>query len=602
VTRRVLGLGSVLVAVVALVAAAPGAAPPLPPAEWMLEQVKTLASPPMDGRAPGTPGADHAAAHIAAIFKAAGLAPGGEAGTYLQSFSVPTGLKLGPSTALAMVAPAARAFQLGRDFTPLSVSADGSAAGDLVFVGYGITAPELSYDDYAGLDVRDKVVLLMTREPRSRDPSSPFRRDEAQHYAGREHKLINARQHGAAAVLIVSHPRTEGAQLPALGGPSHSLGVVAAAVTRETAAALLAPAGHTLAEAADAIDDALAPRSSPVARVKVRVEASVVRERGTAHNVVGVLPGTDAALRDQAVVIGAHYDHLGRGGETSLAPDQQGQIHHGADDNASGTAVVMALARAFAAAGGAPRTLVFAAFSGEEIGLLGSAEYVRRPAVPIDRTVLMLNLDMVGRLRNGRLYIGGIDSGTGLRTVVADVTRGLSLTLELPSSPFGPSDHTSFYVAGCPVLFFFTGAHADYHRPSDTWDRINAAGLATVGTVAARVVSAVAAAATPPAYAKVDTPPSRGPRGYGAIFGIVPSFGDGGTPGVEISGVRPDSPAEKAGVKAGDVIVKFAGVDVKTLEDLTFVLRGRRPGDEVQVVFRRDGREHTVRAVLAERR
>jgi peptidase M28-like protein/PDZ domain-containing protein/PA domain-containing protein len=600
VTRRLLVLGFL---VVALVGAAPGAAPPLPPAEWMLEQVKTLADPAMEGRAPGTAGAERAAAHIAAAFKAAGLTPGGEAGTFMQSFSVPTGLRLGTANSLATVAPAARPFDLGTDFTPLSVSPDGAVTSDLVFVGYGITAPEVGYDDYAGVDVRDKVVLMLTREPRAQDPASPFRRDETQHYAGREHKLINARQHGAAAVLIVAHPRGDQTRLPVLGGQGQSLGVLAAAVSSATAEALLAPMRTRLGEVADAIDQALAPRSAAVAGVKVRVEVNVVRERGTARNVIGLLTGTDPALREQAIVIGAHYDHLGRGGETSLAPDQHGQIHPGADDNASGIAVVMALARAFAAAGGAPRTLVFAAFSAEEMGLLGSAEYVRRPAMPMDKTVLMVNLDMVGRLREGRLYIGGIDSGSGLRAVVTEAIRNLSLALEMPASPFGPSDHTSFYVAGCPVLFFFTGVHGDYHRPTDTWDRINAAGLATVGTVVSRVVTAVAAEPKAPAYVKVDTPPAgRAGRGYGAFFGIVPSFGDGGAPGLRITGVRPDSPAERAGVRAGDVIVKFAGVDVKTLEDLTFVLRGRRPGDEVQIVVLRDGREQTVRAVLSERR
>jgi hypothetical protein len=537
---------------------------------------------------------------VAAAFKAAGLTPAGETGTYLQSFSVPTGLRLGMPNTLAVLVPTPRPLALGKDFTPLSVSANGSATGELVFVGYGITAPDLGYDDYAGIDVRDKVVLLLTREPRSQDPASPFRRAEAQHYAGREHKIINARQHGAAAVLVVPHPRAEDPRLPILGGQGQSLGILAAALDRTTAETLLGSSGMKLGEVTGAIDAALAPRSAPVLGVKIRMEVNIVRERGTAHNVVGLLRGTDPTLRDQAIVIGAHYDHLGRGGETSLAPDRYGEVHHGADDNASGTTVVMALARAFAAAGGAPRTLVFAAFSGEELGLLGSAEYVRRPAIPIDRTVLMVNLDMVGRLRAGRLYIGGIDSGTGLRPVVMDATRGLSLAVELPPSPIGPSDHTTFYVAGCPVLFFFTGGHSDYHRPSDTWDRINGEGLVTVGTVVARVVSVVASGPTPPAYVKIDPPRGRAGR-YGPFFGVVPEFGADGVPGVTITGVRPGSPADKAGVRPGDVIVKFAGVDVKTLEDLMFVLRGRHAGDEVQVVVVRDGREQTVRAVLGER-
>ena len=597
-TRRLLGLGFLLVA---LVAAAPAAGPPLPSAEWMLEQVRTLAGPAMEGRGSGTPGADLAAAHVASVFKAAGLAPAGEGGTFFQSFSVPTGLRFGTPNTLAMLAPAAQTFDLGRDFTPLSPSDNGSVTGELIFVGYGITAPDLGYDDYAGVDARGKVALMMTREPRAQDPASPFRRAEAQHYAGREHKLINAREHGVAAVLIVTHPRSDAARLPVLSGGSQSLRILAAAVSGATAEALLAPGGIELGDAADAIDGATAPRSAPVPGVSVRLDVDVVRERATTRNVVGLLRGTDPALRDQAIVIGAHYDHLGRGGETSMAPDQHGEIHPGADDNASGTAAVMALARAFGAAGGAPRTLVFAAFSGEELGLLGSAEYLRRPAVPVDKTVLMVNLDMVGRLREGRLHIGGADSGTGLRAMVTEAARDLSLSLELPPSPFGPSDHTSFYVAGVPVLFFFTGVHGDYHRPSDTWDRINAPGLATVGTVVARVVSAVAAGPAAPTYVKVDAPRSRGGLGYGPYFGVVPLFGDAAAAGVKITGVRPGSPAEQAGVRVGDVIVKFAGVDVKTLDDLMFVLRGRRVGDEVPVVVLRDGSPREVRAVLAER-
>jgi hypothetical protein len=569
----------------------------------MLEQVKTLAGPAMEGRGSGTRGADLAAAHVAAVFKAAGLTPVGEAGTYLQSFSVPTGLRLGTPNTLAVTGPAARAFTLGTDFTPLTISTNGTAAGEVLFAGYGITAPELGYDDYAGLDAKGKIVLVMSREPRSQDPASPFRRHDAHHYTERDYKIINARQHGAAAVLLAAHPASGDPPLPVARGQSEPQGVLAVGVTRSAAEALLGSAGLRFGDLADAIDASLTPRSALLPGVTMRVDVTLVRERGMAHNVIGLLRGTDPALRDQAIVIGAHYDHLGRGSDSSLAPDQHGQIHPGADDNASGTAVVMALARAFAAAGGTPRTLVFAAFSGEELGLLGSAEYVRRPAVPLDKTVLMANLDMVGRLRDGRLYIGGIDSGTGLRDVVTEATRGLSLSLELPASPIGPSDHTSFYVAGSPVLFFFTGVHTDYHRPSDTWDRVNAQGLATVGAVVARVVSAVASGATAPAYVKLDTPRSvGGGGGYGPVFGIVPSFGDGGAAGVRITGVRPGSPAEKAGVRAGDVVVKFAGVDVKTLEDLTFALRGRRAGDEIQVVVLRDGREHTVSAVLAERR
>jgi hypothetical protein len=327
------------------------------------------------------------------------------------------------------------------------------------------------------------------------------------------------------------------------------------------------------------------------------LQAFSLEGRGTAANVIGLVPGRHPGLRSEAVVIGAHYDHLGHGAWGSNALDQIGAVHHGADDNASGTAAVLALARAFAAAGGADRTLVFVAFSGEELGLLGSAHYTRQPAWPIENTALMVNLDMVGRLRNGLLYVGGVDSGTGLRELVARAALELPLSIQMRGHPGSASDHSSFYAAGRPVLFLFTGVHADYHRPSDTWDRINAAGLAAVTTLAARVVSAAAAAPTAPRYVKLEPP-----RRPGALFGIVADHENPELTGVRVAGVQPGSPADRCGVLPGDLIVRFAGVNVDTLDDLHAALRGRRPGDRVPVVFRRDGRPRSVEATLAARR
>ena len=589
-------------AIVLLLTAVPAhASPPAPPpAEWLVEQVKTLAAPGMEGRASGTPGADRAAAHIAAEMQRAGLTPGGEGDGWQQGFSVPTGIRLGEGNALRIVAPAQRALVLGSEFVPLTVSADGGWEGDLVFAGFGITATDVGWDDYAGLDVRGRIVLVIEGEPRRADPQGPFRRPDAYHYLERSHKVINAREHGAAGVLLVAHPDHAGDVLPALTGLGQPWSIFALAVSRTAADALLVPAGVSLAAAAAAIETGPAPKSFAVAGARVALSVALVRERGRAANVVGILPGRDARLRDETIVIGAHYDHLGRGGEGSIAPDAIGAVHHGADDNASGVAAVLGLARAFAAAGGAPRTLVFVAFAGEEMGLLGSTHYVRKPARPLDRTVLMVNLDMVGRLRDKVLYAGGLDSGSGLRELVS--AQAGALTLALRGDPFGPSDHTAFYSAGRPVLFLFTGAHADYHRPSDTWDRINGAGLAEVTAFAARVVDAVASMPAPPAYVRVAAPPSSTRGGYGPFFGVVPEFGEREGGGVRVGDVRAGSPAASAGVRAGDVIVTFAGMTVATLQDFSFALRSRRPGDRVDVVVRRDGAEHRLSAVLGERR
>ena len=584
-----------LLAVVLVIGVPAAASPTVPPAAWLLDHVKVLAAPEMEGRASGTPGAERAARHVAAEFQRLGLRPGGDEG-WRQTFSVPTGVRLGEGTALGLLAPTARSLTLGRDFLPLAVSADGRQEGDLVFAGHGISAPELGWDDYATLDVRGRVVLVLEAEPRRTDATSPFRRPDAYHYTERTHKILNARERGAAGILIV----TTGDALSGLAGVAQSWSILAAAVTRAAADVLLAPAGTTPAAAAAAIDVAGAPRSFAVPGARVALEVSLVRERGRTANVVGILPGRDARLREEAVVIGAHYDHLGRGGEGSLAPATAGAIHPGADDNASGVAALLGLARAFAEAGAAPRTLVFVAFAGEEMGLLGSAHYVRAPAHPLARTVLMLNLDMVGRLRDRRLYVGGTDSGSGLRELVTAQAGGL--TLRLHGDPFGRSDHTSFYAAGRPVLFLFTGAHADYHRPTDTWEKIDADGLGEVTAFAARVVQVVAATPAPPAYARVTTPAGGGRGSYGPYFGVVPEFGEGERPGVRVGGVRPGSPAEKAGVRAGDVIVVFAGLSVRTLEDFTFALRGRRPGERVALTVEREGTPWRLDATLEERR
>ncbi len=608
--RRPARLGGILalaLAAVALAAGAPGGRPEaVPESARLLGWVRDLAAPAMEGRAAGTPGADRAARYLADHFRRVGLRPGGDAGTYLQRFPVLTRVRLGAGNALEVTGPdaTARAFAAGADWLPLTFSDDGEVRGDVVFAGYGITASSLGYDDYAGLPSRGRIVLVMTGEPQERNPQSPFRQPEHFHYTELRHKVLNAREHGAAAVVVVENPgRAEDAPRP-IRGTTPAWGVVAVSATRAVAAALLAPAGLDLAQAQAAIDAQLAPASRPLPGVKLRVRVALVREHGDTANVVGLLPGTDPARRGDAVVIGAHYDHLGRGSPFSLAPARADEIHPGADDNASGTAAVLGLAEAFARGGGARRTLVFVAFSGEELGLLGSSHYVRHPAVPLERTVAMVNLDSVGRLRDGRLHVMGVDSGQGLRALVEQAAWGLDLRLVLRGDAVGPSDHTAFYNRECPVVFFFTGTHADYHRPSDTWDKVNADGLRTIVTVAYRTARTLADRDERLAFVRVPVAPAAAGTGggYGPYFGSVPDFADSPIPGVRVGGVRPGSPAERAGLRGGDVIVRFGGMAIRNLDDLTFALRRHRPGDTVEVTYERAGSAHTVQATLEQRR
>jgi hypothetical protein len=510
-----------------------------------------LADPSMEGRASGTRGGEAAAAEIAQRLEAAGLRPGGDAGTFFQSFVLSSGMRVAPSSRLEMLGPAARRLELHREWRPHGGSRSGEVSGDVVFVGYGITSADGRQDDYRDVDVRGRIALALD------GGSEPSRS------ATRLEKLIAARRAGAAALLIASET------LPSADATAAPVDLVSGHLTREAAEALLA--------------------TPPAARGRARLVVALERDDRDAANVIGILPGTDPALADEAVVVGAHYDHVGV---------VDGKVHHGADDNASGTAVVLGLARAFAAAGGAPRTLVFVLFGAEEIGLIGSRHYVRAPAVPLARTVGMVNLDMVGRFGGGGLSVTGVDSGRGLREVVVDAASHTGVSVTLGGTPFSPSDHLRFYRAGTPVLFFHTGRHSDYHRPSDTADRIDADGMARVATVAGDVIARLALAPAAQ-YVRLTPPsrPSRTARPGAAFFGIVADPRGSGD-GLRLADVMPGSAADRAGVREGDVIVRFAGEPVTGFEDIRRLIDRKRPGETVDVVFLRNGEDRTASTAL----
>jgi hypothetical protein len=568
----------------------------------------------MEGRAAGSTGAAKAAEYIAREFQKAGLQPGGEGGRYLQPFDLVTEIRLGQGNRLELITPdqpsEPKEYRPWSEFLPLAFSEEGEVEGQVVFVGYGISAPELGYDDYAGIDAKGKIALMMTHEPREQDQRGPFRATEAFHYTTNRYKVINAREHGAAAVLLVTdpnnHPRDEESVLALRGASGSGSGIPAMSIMGRVADALLAATGKTLSQLQQEIDRRPAPTSFPIPGATIRAKVALLRERGTTANVVGILPGRDPLLKGEAVVIGAHYDHLGFGGEHSLAPAAFNAVHPGADDNASGTSSLITLARALVEARGAKRTVVFVAFSGEELGLLGSYYYVKQPPIPVERTVAMINLDAIGRMQKGRVYVQGVGSGEGLREIVQESSSGLGLDLALQDDGFGPSDHTAFYARERPVVHFFTGPHLDYHRPSDTIDKIDGEGLRAVTILAYRAAMAIANRPAAVAYRRTTGAAPAGERGergvgYGPYFGSIPDFSELATPGVLLGGVRPDSPAEQAGLKAGDVIVNLGGIQVRNLQDLTFALRTKRPGDRVEVTYLRSGKEQRTQATLRRR-
>jgi aminopeptidase YwaD len=318
------------------------------------------------------------------------------------------------------------------------------------------------------------------------------------------------------------------------------------------------------------------------------------------QNVVAMVPGRDRALAGrEVVVIGAHFDHLGRSPSNAL--DQGDAIRNGADDNASGTAVVLELARIFAA-NPARRAIVLAHFSGEELGLLGSQWFVEHSPVPLGGIAAMVNFDMVGRLRNDRLIVYGVATARELPAIVDSANVEPKLRITAQGDGFGPSDHSSFYAKGIPVLHFFTDLHEDYHRATDDVEKIDAAGVARVAAVAERVVRAIADRPDRLTPVRVAAAPTVAPtRGSNVYLGTIPDMAASDAPGLRLTGVRAGSPAEKGGLAAGDVIVRFAGRDVKDLYTYSEALYAHKPGDEVEVVFLRGGERRTTRVTLGTR-
>ena len=579
-----------------------------------LRHVKYLASDEMQGRGNGTPELNRAAEYIAGQFAAAGVQPGGDEGTFFQKFLVATGSRLGPGNTLTFVIGGKEvASTLGRDYVPFGAGEKTSLSGDVVFAGYGISSEDNKYDDYKDFDVTDKIVLVMAHEPRENDPASPFSGAEPTLHGEDNTKAQNAKYRGARAILIVQDPLNHedpARDLPAIGAEAQidELGIGSFRISRTLAQRLLDAQGKNLADLQKQIDAGLSPQTFAVTGVQARIEMDVEPVRKEVRNVVGVLPGTDPAAGREMVIVGAHYDHLGRGGRSSLSPSLIGQIHNGADDNASGTAGLIEIAAALAH-DPAPRrrSYVFIAFAGEELGLRGSAYWASHPGRDLSKAVAMINMDMIGRVRNNQVILSGVGTSPAFGELVKTAATENGLELKTSQSGYGASDHTSFYTKNIPVLFFFSGLHADYHRPSDDWEQINAEGATKIVGMAYTICRRLDAMDSRPQFTKVNEPATTGSSGrgggtgYGAYFGSIPDM-TAEVKGVRFSDVRPNSPAAKAGLRGADIMIKFAGKDVASLEDFSYILRTHKPGDTIEVIVLRDGQPLTVQVTLEVRR
>ncbi len=590
-------------AVVALLSAASTPVEKADPTRY-LNDVKTLASPNMEGRGPGTKGIVKAEHLIEKRYKQLHVDPAGVNG-FLQPFTVITGARLKSGNHCTVHnAGAKKDLKVSQDFVPFSFSSSGRLEAPLVFAGYGATADEFHYDDYAGIDVKDKVVLLLRYEP-SGFAALSGNNGLTQH-SQLISKAINARNHGAKAVIVFNGKLGAGEEdwltrFGSVSGPE-DVGVEIIQVTNAAADSWFQSAGKSLKDVQEQINSSSKPASFAFPEsLRIALNIDIETTRATVNNVLAWLPGQT----DEYVIVGAHYDHLGRGNVDSLAPSQIGQIHPGADDNASGTAGVLELARLLASQRGQlKRSILFMNFSGEELGLLGSAAWVKDPTRPLAKAVAMINMDMIGRIKDDKVYVGGVGTGSSFKSALEQAQKDSPFKIEYSAGGYSSSDHTSFLAKKIPVLFFFSGLHADYHKPSDTWDKINAPSAARLLDLVGNVAVQLASAPDPPAFQVVaeDKPPSGGGgSGYGPYFGSIPDFGQTEN-GVKFSDVKPNSPAAKAGLKAGDIMIQFGDKPIKNLYDFTDALRRSKVGDVVEVKVLRDGNPLTVSVKLEQRR
>jgi Zn-dependent M28 family amino/carboxypeptidase len=571
--------------------------------------VETLASPRLEGRLAGSNGEKLASDYIASEMQKIGAKPLPGHTDFLEPFEFTAGTRDGGSK-ISLQYDTKNGMESGVVFDgvargsasgpvrALSFSDNGDAEGAVVFAGYGIVVPEsqgFSYDSYATLDVKDKIVVVLRYFPEDAEAKT---KGILARYADLRYKAMAARQHGAKAIVIVTGPTSPnaGELAPmtfdtAIAGS----GIVAVTVTGAVAAKVF-PADKPLAAAQKALDDAN-PHATGFAipNVTVHVHAAVEREKRTGHNVVAYLPATTPvdAVSKPWVALGAHYDHLGHGeaGNTLAGKDEAGKVHAGADDNASGSAAVLAIAATLAKQP-RKRNVLVGFWSGEELGLIGSNAFSTKPPVPLDSIAAYLNFDMVGRMQDNKLTVQATGSSPAWGKIIEQANVAAGFDLAVQEDPYQPTDVATFNAAGIPSLSFFTGTHADYHKPSDTADKIDYEDLDRVVDFAAAIARRIEDTAAAPAFTKVDQQLQQGAgrAGVRLFTGTIPDYSTE-VKGLLLGGVVGGGPAEQAGLKKGDVIIEIAGQTIANIYDYTYALDILKIGQPAKVIYLRDGKK-----------
>jgi aminopeptidase YwaD len=558
-------------------------------ADEILHHIAYLASDSLEGRMTGTPFLYKAAEYLKIEFQSYGLKPLYN-GSYFQEYPFIKKIELGQNNSLSI---GTKNEVLSTDFTPLSFSDNQSIKGDLVFAGYGISAKDLNYDDYENIDVKDKIVLVFRNHPDMKTPHSKF-----EQYSSLRYKTTNARDKGAKGIIFINtNDKADDDQLMELKYDNAAkISEISALQVKRNILSFI-----PLNDLQNKIDTTLTPQSKLIAPEMIVSAATEVNDvKGKSVNVGAFVEPTNDKYPNEYLVIGAHFDHLGWGEQNSLYVGKP-MIHNGADDNASGTAGLLELAEKFATVRDKiDRKIIFIGFSGEELGLLGSAYTVNNFPLPIDSDIAMINMDMIGRLNDKNdLIVGGTGTSSNWKSLL-DEKNDYDLNLTFNDEGFGPSDHSSFYGKKIPVLFFFTGTHSDYHKPTDDTEKINSKGEEKVVDYVYDVATAIVDSDTRPDYISVERKDKGQMTGTKVYVGTVPDFA-GDVDGYKLSGVTDGSPAAKAGLKGGDIIIQFGDKKISNIYDFTYALGDYVPGDKVNVIVKRGDENLTFEVELGSR-
>jgi hypothetical protein len=562
--------------------------------------INYLASDLLKGRATGTPEADLTVKYLTAEFQHYGLKPLFD-NSYKQEFSFTADVELTKQNSINFKTNNKKqSLKLNDDFITAPFSGNNKVSGDLVFVGYGITAPKLKYDDYEGIDVKDKIVLVLRYNPEFDNPHTEF-----EEYSSFRFKAALAKEKGAKGIIFINgfFPELDSDNLMKFvydrAAGTKDFPVVH--IKRNFVDNIFKSLNKDLKSIQKEISDNKKPNSFVVGNTKVHLRTEVKQVNKKGYNVAGILIGNDPILKDEYIVVGAHHDHLGMGGDGSLYRGDTPQIHNGADDNASGTTGVLEIAQKFSSEKDKiKRSIIFIGFGGEELGLLGSNYFVNNSPIPTEKMIAMLNMDMIGRLNEDTSLIV---YGTGTSTRWNDLlTNQNTYPFKLTFNPegYGPSDHSSFYAKAIPVLFFFTGTHADYHRPSDNADKINANGQEEIIKYVYSVVSSLDQSEVKPEYVNVPRKEQTQTGGWKVYVGTIPDYAYS-EEGLKITGVNEGSPAQKSGLKASDIILQFGTKKITNIYDYVYALKEHVPGDIVELKVKRDEENITLTLELGAR-